>query len=100
MRISCGTAAWKGNSASGFRFDGWRAISGYPQGRCAKRCADSWRKALCVWSNGAKRGTRWRTEEIRPEKQNASEIRTAETDEAGAGAATQSQEASFTKKST
>ena len=100
MRISCGTAAWKGNSASGFRFDGWRAISGYPQGRCAKRCADSWRKALCVWSNGAKRGTWWRSEEIRPEKQNASEIRTDGEDEAGAGAAINIEEADFLQNAT
>jgi len=42
-----------------FRFDGWRAISGYPRDRCAVRCADSWPKALCVWFNAAKRGTWW-----------------------------------------
>jgi len=47
----------EGNSASGFPFWGWDAISGYPRDRCARRCAASSRTVLCAWSNAAKRGT-------------------------------------------
>jgi len=88
MRISCGTAAWKGTSASGFRFR-WLARNlrhpraGAPGGaptRGPRRFASDPTEQGGAFGGGA--GT---PEEIRPEQQNAIENRTGGEDEGAQG---------------